>query len=156
MQRICRYQLLIKEIIRYTSSHTSEYDLWSIVLKEMQDIVTEIDDLKFQRDMKERTDRFITRLDGDWRINKRHVSQLGSLLIAGAIEITYSALGQSVSKPRYLGCFIFQTYIIMVRPKKVTSYEPKHWFPLRMTEFEDLMDIEGTVTIHNSLKSGIA
>lgn len=112
----------------------------------MQDIVGEIDDLKFQREMKERTDRFIERLDGDWRISKRHVAQLGNLLLAGAIEITYSALGQSVSKPRYLGCFIFQTYIIMVRPKKVTSYEPKHWFPLRMADFEDLGDIEGMYT----------
>lgn len=134
---------MIKEIIKYTLPQTTEYDLWSIVLSEMQDIVTDIDDRKFQRDMKERTDRFINRLDGDWRISKRHVSQLGNLLIAGAIEITYSTLGQTVSKPRYLGCFIFQTYVIMVRPKKVTSYEPKHWFPLRMTDFEDLIDIEG-------------
>jgi hypothetical protein len=109
----------------------------------MQNIVTEIDERKFQREMKERTDRFIDRLEGDWRISKRHVAQLGSLLIAGAVEVTYSALGQSVSKPRYLGCFVFATYIIMVRPKKATSYEPKHWFPLRMADFEDLSDIEG-------------
>lgn len=143
VQRICRYQLLIKEILKYTSTQTSEFDLWSIVLSEMQDVVTEIDNKKFERDMKERTDKFIDRFEGDWRISKRHVSQLGSLLVSGAIEVTYSALGQTVSKPRYLGCFIFQTYIIMVRPKKVTSYEPKHWFPLRMTEFEDLADIEG-------------
>jgi hypothetical protein len=111
----------------------------------MQDVVTEIDDRKFQREMKQRTDRFIDRLEGDWRISKRHVAQLDNLLIAGAIEVTYSALGQSVSKPRYLGCFIFPTYIIMVRPKKVTSYEPKHWFPLRMADFEDLSDIEGII-----------
>lgn len=91
----------------------------------------------------ERTGKFITRLDGDWRISKKYVSQLGSLLIAGGIEVTYSALGQTVSKPRYLGCFVFQSYIIMVRPKKITSYEPKHWFPLKMADFEDLCDIEG-------------
>ncbi|EIE78977.1 hypothetical protein RO3G_03682 [Rhizopus delemar RA 99-880] len=143
VQRICRYQLLIKEIIRYTARETPEYDLWEAVLNEMQEIVTEIDDLKFQRDMKERTDRFIKRLDDDWRMNKSQVSQLGHLLIAGAIEVTYSALGQSVSKPRYLGCFVFSTYIIMVRPKKVTNYEPKHWFPLRLADFENLEDIEG-------------
>ncbi|KAI7907679.1 uncharacterized protein BX663DRAFT_491691 [Cokeromyces recurvatus] len=143
VQRICRYQLLIKEIIRYTSLHTAEYDLWNSVLSEIQDLVTEIDDRKLQRDMKERTERFIERLDNDWRISKTHVSQLGNLLIAGAIEITYSALGQSISKPRYLGCFVFPTYIIMVRPKKVTSYEPKHWFPLLAVEFENLADNEG-------------
>lgn len=124
--------------------------MWEAVLNEMQEIVTEIDDLKFQRDMKERTDRFIKRLDDDWRMNKSQVSQLGHLLIAGAIEVTYSALGQSVSKPRYLGCFVFSTYIIMVRPKKVTNYEPKHWFPLRLADFEDLEDIEGLL-IHFDL-----
>lgn len=103
----------------------------------------EIDELNFQRDVKERTDRFIERLDGDWRMSKRHASQLGHFLVAGAIEITYSALGQSVSKPRYLGCFVFPTYMIMVRPKKATTYEPKHWFPLRLADFENLEDIEG-------------
>lgn len=140
MQRICRYQLLIKEIIRYTPTETAEYNLWSSILTSMVNIVTEIDDRKLQRDIQERTNRFVDRIDGDWRINKDHVSQLGNLLIAGAIEVTYSALGQSVSKPRYLGCFVFPTYIIMVRPKKLTSYEPKHWFPLRMADFEDLTD----------------
>ncbi|KAI9276551.1 Dbl homology domain-containing protein [Sporodiniella umbellata] len=143
VQRICRYQLLIKEIIRYTSSQTAEYDLWTAALNEMQDIVMEIDDLKFQRDMKERTEKFIERLDGDWRMSKQHASQLGPLRMAGAIEITYSALGQSVPKSRYLGCFIFSTYMIMVRPKKVTAYEPKHWFPLRLADLENLEDIEG-------------
>lgn len=133
----------MKEIIKYTSPQCSEYELWNNIIGEMQDIVTDIDDRKFQRDMKERTEKFIQRLDGDWRISKRHVSQLNNLLISGAIEVTYSALGQTVSKPRYLGCFIFKTYIIMVRPKKINCYEPKHWFPLRMTEFEDLSDIEG-------------
>lgn len=143
IQRICRYQLLVKEIIRYTLPQTSEYDLWAAVLSEMQEIVMEIDELNFQRDVKERTDRFIERLDGDWRMSKRHASQLGHFLVAGAIEITYSALGQSVSKPRYLGCFVFPTYMIMVRPKKATTYEPKHWFPLRLADFENLEDIEG-------------
>ncbi|GAA5811726.1 hypothetical protein MFLAVUS_005167 [Mucor flavus] len=128
VQRICRYQLLLKEIIRYTSPQCSEYELWKTISSEMQDIVTDIDYRKFQRDMKERTEKFVQRLDGDWRISKRHVSQLSNLLISGAIEVTYSALGQTVSKPR---------------PKKVNCYEPKHWFPLRMTEFEDLLDIEG-------------
>ncbi|KAI7893499.1 Dbl homology domain-containing protein [Mucor mucedo] len=144
VQRICRYQLLIKEILRYTPPQSTEYDLWNIALDRIQGIVTEIDHCKFIRDRKERTDKFIARLDGgDWRISKKYVAQLDSLLMAGGIEVTYSALGQSVSKPRYLGCFLFRSYIIMVRPKKITSYEPKHWFPLKMTDFEDLNDIEG-------------
>jgi hypothetical protein len=109
----------------------------------MQDIVAEIDRRKLECDLRERTLKFTQRLDTDWRLSRRHVDQLGNLLIAGAIEVTYSALGSTVSKPRYLGCFIFSTYLIMIRPKKATFYEPKYWFPLYLADFEDLTDIEG-------------
>ncbi|KAI8884373.1 hypothetical protein K501DRAFT_332689 [Backusella circina FSU 941] len=143
VQRICRYQLLIKEIIRYSSTRTTEYELWNLVLDEMKEIVSDIDRRKYERDMKERTDKFIERMESDWRITKSQLHKLNYILISGAIEVTYSALGSGMSKPRYLGCFIFATYLIMVRPKKNTSYEPKHWFPLRLTEFEDLNDIPG-------------
>ncbi|KAF7732735.1 hypothetical protein EC973_000006 [Apophysomyces ossiformis] len=143
VQRICRYQLLIKEIIRYTAVGAAEQGPLNKALDIMKQIVSEIDRRKHERDVIERTERFVKRLDGDWRISKNHVSNLGNLIIAGALEVTYTALGQSVAKPRYLGCFVFPTYLILVRPKKATNYEPKHWFPLDQAEFEDLLDIEG-------------
>ncbi|CAO3637486.1 unnamed protein product [Cunninghamella echinulata] len=40
-------------------------------------------------------------------------------------------------KSKYYGCFIFNTYIIFVRPKKQTLYEPKHWFPLHLAVLID-------------------
>ncbi|KAG0187536.1 hypothetical protein DFQ28_006228 [Apophysomyces sp. BC1034] len=135
-------KLLIKEIIRYTAPDADEQTPLNKALEIMQQVVTEIDCRKHQRDTTERTERFTQRLDGDWRISKTHVSKLGNLVIAGALEVTYTALGQSVAKPRYLGCFVFPTYIILVRAKKATNYEPKHWFPLELADFEDLLDIE--------------
>ncbi|KAI8991797.1 hypothetical protein BDF20DRAFT_909527 [Mycotypha africana] len=143
VQRICRYQLLIKEIMKYIPPRCTEYNLWKTLLDKMHEIVTEIDELKYQRELKERTDRFIQRLSGDWRLTKNHVAELGNIILAGAIEVTYSAIGQTFSKPKYLGCFIFSTYMIMVKPKKVTYYEPKYWFPLCSATFENLEDIEG-------------
>ncbi|KAI9488984.1 hypothetical protein BDB00DRAFT_845631 [Zychaea mexicana] len=143
VQRICRYQLLLKEIIRYTPDDADDYAVLNDAMNLVHTTVAEIDRLKNEKDIGKRTERFVQRFDGDWRINKRHVVKLGNLLISGAIEVTYTALGQSVAKPRYLGCFVFPTYLILVRPKKVTTYEPKHWFPLRLAELEDLADIEG-------------
>ncbi|KAI8388809.1 uncharacterized protein BYT42DRAFT_561317 [Radiomyces spectabilis] len=143
VQRICRYQLLLKEIIHHTPEDADEREPLDQALEIMQSIVAEIDERKHIRDTTLRTDRFIQRLDGDWRLNKHHVSQLGNILLAGALEVTYTALGQSVAKPRYLGCFVFPTYVILVRPKKVTIYEPKHWFPLRQAELEDIPTSEG-------------
>lgn len=135
----------MREILRYTPPENPGFETLQQAMDRMQVIVTTIDQRKHERHIRERTDRFVQRLavDNDWRIGRQHVARLGSLLIAGAIEVTYTALGQSVAKPRYLGCFIFSAYMILVRPKKVTSYEPKHWFPLRLAELEDLADVEG-------------
>ncbi|KAI7875866.1 hypothetical protein K492DRAFT_210721 [Lichtheimia hyalospora FSU 10163] len=145
VQRICRYQLLMREILRYTPPENPGFEALQQAMDRMQVIVTTIDQRKHERHIRERTDRFVQRLavDNDWRMGRQHVARLGNLFIAGAIEVTYTALGQSVAKPRYLGCFIFSAYMILVRPKKVTSYEPKHWFPLRLAELEDLADVEG-------------
>ncbi|KAI9314068.1 hypothetical protein BX666DRAFT_1969918 [Dichotomocladium elegans] len=145
VQRICRYQLLIREIIQHTVPGGPGFDELNQAMGFMQRIVTDIDERKKSRNIQQCTDRFVQRIDvsGDWRISKQHIERLGNVLIAGSIEVTYTALGQSVSKPRYLGCFVFTSYLILVRPKKATSYEPKHWFPLRFAELEDLSDIEG-------------
>ncbi|KAI8085020.1 Dbl homology domain-containing protein, partial [Halteromyces radiatus] len=147
VQRVCRYQLLLKEILHYTPRGTSEYRRLDCALGMMQAVVAGIDRRKYDRDTTERTRLFIDRLDSssDGRLDKNSLHLLGNLVMAGAIDVTYSSLGQttvSSSRSKYLGCFVFPTYLIMVRPKKVTSYTPKHWFPLRLVELEDLQDIK--------------
>jgi hypothetical protein len=47
------------------------------------------------------------------------------------------------SKVKYLGCAVFNTYMIIIRPKKLTQYEPKYWFPLRLFELTDLEEGQG-------------
>lgn len=144
VQRICRYPLLLKEIVRHTSPDTVSHDMLSEALGVMQDVVKEIDRRKNERELQDKTQRFLQRLDADWRWNKNQTEKiLGQLLVGGALEVTYTAIGQSIGKPRYLGCFVFQHYIFLVRPKKVSVYEPKHWFPLRLAELEDIPDSGG-------------
>ncbi|KAI8343532.1 hypothetical protein BC941DRAFT_498549 [Chlamydoabsidia padenii] len=150
VQRVCRYQLLLKEILRhYTPHDTAEYRRLDCALGMMQAVVAGIDRRKYHRDTIKRTRLFIDRLDlssSDGRLNKDSLHSLGNLVMAGVIDVTYSSLGQttaaSSSRSKYLGCFIFSTHVIMVRPKKVTCYTPKHWFPLRLTDLEDLQDIK--------------
>ncbi|KAI8393577.1 Dbl homology domain-containing protein, partial [Radiomyces spectabilis] len=143
VQRICRYPLLFREILRNTPSETEEHILLREVLRKMQAILTDIDQQKYQRDIRKRTELFIERLEEDWRMKKRHLSRLGNLEIAGALDVTLAAPGQTTTRPRYLGCFVFPTYIIFARAKKVTSYVPKHWFPLKLVEVQELPDRHG-------------
>ncbi|ORZ15340.1 hypothetical protein BCR42DRAFT_416897 [Absidia repens] len=135
VQRVCRYQLLLKEILHYTPRGTAEHRRLDCALGMMQAVVAGIDRRKYHRDTTERTRLFIDRLDSsstDGRLDKNSMYMLGNLIMAGAIDVTYSSLGHttvSSSRSKYLGCFIFSTYLIM------------HWFPLRLVELEDLQDI---------------
>jgi hypothetical protein len=154
VQRVCRYQLLLKEILHYTPRGTAEYRRMDCALGMMHAVVAGIDRRKYHRDTTERTRLFIDRLDTscDGRLDKDSLYLLGNLVMAGVIDVTYTSLGQttiSSSRSKYLGCFIFPTYLIMVRAKKVTSYTPKHWFPLRLVEVEDLQDIQGKMKTTN-------
>lgn len=114
----------------------------------MYNIATEIDKQNEIRDSHEKTNRFIQRLESDWRIPKQLVAELGYIVISGAIEMKYqnqfvsapSPLEEDIAvsvKSKYYGCFIFNTYVIFIRPKKQTLYEPKHWFPLHLAELID-------------------
>ncbi|KAI9015809.1 hypothetical protein CLU79DRAFT_333252 [Phycomyces nitens] len=140
VQRICRYPLLLKDLVRYTSPHADEYTLLNDALTAIQNTVGEIDYRKYTRDSKERTELFVQRLENDKRIDKQFLPKLGNFMIAGGLEVSFTSMGQTVSKTKYLGCFLFPTYIMLVRPKKSTVYEAKHWFSLRQAVFEDVLE----------------
>ncbi|CAO3583495.1 unnamed protein product [Absidia cylindrospora] len=181
IQRICRYQLLLKEIVKHANSTPSSSSTSTSILTQafncMHHIATEIDQQNEKKEYQERTSRFIQRLESDWRLSKDRVAELGSIIISGALDIQYytnkgdvyhpivfdysphphkttspppsfpspppspintpSASNNHAVKSRYLGCFIFASYIIMVQVKKQTLYEAKHWFPLHLVDLVD-------------------
>lgn len=131
----------------------------------MHTIATEIDRQNETQEAQERTQRFLERLDSDWRLAKDRVAELGCVVISGALDIRYQNGGggenspvfndqrahevspsfpspppspsPATTKSRYLGCFVFASYIIIVQVKKQTLYEAKHWFPLHVVDLID-------------------
>ncbi|KAI8096307.1 Dbl homology domain-containing protein [Halteromyces radiatus] len=165
IQRICRYQLLLKEIIRHANQYaaSSGFGYPTLLIQafdSMYDIATEIDRQNEKREDVERTNRFIERLESDWRLSRHRVAQLGCLVISGALDIKYYSENNhmhhhhesspsfpssathvvnpvNAMKSSYLGCFVFSSYIIMVQVKKHTLYDAKHWFPLSIVNLLD-------------------
>jgi hypothetical protein len=130
----------------------------------MHTIATEIDRQNEAQEAQERTHRFLERLDSDWRLAKDRVAELGCIVISGALDIRYLNGGggenspvfndhhahevspsfpspppspSATTKSRYLGCFVFSSYIIIVQVKKQSLYEAKHWFPLHVVDLID-------------------
>ncbi|KAI9284922.1 hypothetical protein BC943DRAFT_54248 [Umbelopsis sp. AD052] len=142
VQRICRYQLLLKEINKFTVKGSVEDEELMKAIKTMDEVVGNINQEKEKQDVAAKTDLFISRLEDHWKLNKRFVRPLGSFIISGALEMMYLTEG---SKVKYLGCAVFNTYMIIIRTKKLNQYEPKYWFPLRLFELTDLEEGQGNL-----------
>ncbi|KAH8547596.1 hypothetical protein BGW37DRAFT_531917 [Umbelopsis sp. PMI_123] len=152
VQRICRYQLLLKEIgklIRHEQENRTEIQE---ALRIMHSVVNSINTEKQKRDVALMTSRFIERLEGDLRLNKRSLQLLGNVIYSGALEML--SLHHINQKVKYYGCFLFSTYMVIVRAKKSTVYEPKHWFPLRQFSLQKLQDDDGYLSNSWLLVSG--
>ncbi|KAI8577271.1 hypothetical protein K450DRAFT_274006 [Umbelopsis ramanniana AG] len=141
VQRICRYQLLLKEIWKMRPKAQQDVTELQEALRIMHSVVNTINNEKQKRDVTLMTNRFIERLEGDWRLNKRSLQLLGNVIYSGALEML--SLHQMNQKIKYYGCFLFSTYMVIVRAKKSTVYEPKHWFPLRQFSLQTLQDNDG-------------
>jgi hypothetical protein len=120
-----------------------EYEKLKHAYDIMQTIVTSVDERKNQRDLADRSQVFLDRLEDDWRLAKSFVSSLGNIFMSGALEVTYAADRLPATKTRYMGCFLYSNYMIIVKAKKNNIYEAKHWFPINIFEVRDLPDTEG-------------
>lgn len=88
---------------------------------------------------KRKTSLFLSRLDSDWCLPKRWFNTLGVCNLIGTLEVRCI----EDNKAKRIGCALFNHYMIMAKAKKHMSYEPRHWFPLRKFEIENLPNTEG-------------
>ena len=162
VQRICRYPLMLKEISKLTPDGTSESTRLESVLNMMKSVASDVDEAKRQRENLERSYKFCERLEPEpvrmFLLNERYhhffltynslqrlpngfVRDLGEILLAGALDVvSYESMPYKI---RCYGCFLFNTYLLVIRAKKSNCYELKHWFPLHRFELVDLEDNEG-------------
>ncbi|KAI8098831.1 uncharacterized protein BX664DRAFT_319712 [Halteromyces radiatus] len=142
-QRVFRYRLMLQSITKTSKPGSDETMLLAKAQDVMHDIATKLNSAKSRLEAEKKTDLFLTRLKSDWTIPKRWHSTLGTCLLIGTLEVRQVKDGR---KPKRYGCALFGTYMIIVKAKKGKSYyEPRHWFPLRMFELEDIEDIDGSM-----------
>lgn len=148
-QRIFRYRLLLQSIIKATQKDSEEYDVLFKAQNTIHAIATHINNEKSKMEAKRKTALFLSRLDSDWCLPKRWFNTLGVCKMIGTLEVR----GVDDSKSKRVGCALFNHYMIMAKAKKHKSYEPKHWFPLRKFEIDNLPNAEGSVTFSWLLRS---
>lgn len=77
VQRICRYQLLLKEINKFTSKCSVENEELIKAIKTMDEVVGNINNEKEKQDVAAKTDLFVSRLEDHWvRLSLRSMYQI--------------------------------------------------------------------------------
>ncbi|KAG2237958.1 hypothetical protein INT48_002519, partial [Thamnidium elegans] len=141
-QRIFRYRLLLQSITKATQKDSEEYEILSQAQNTIHVIATRINNEKSKMEAKRKTTLFLSRLDSDWCLPKRWFNTLGVCNLIGTLEVRCI----EDNKAKRIGCALFNHYMIMAKAKKHKLYEPRHWFPLRKFEIENLPNTEGSMT----------
>ncbi|KAI9011413.1 hypothetical protein BC832DRAFT_590639 [Gaertneriomyces semiglobifer] len=135
VQRLCRYPLLLHEIIRNTPAEAAPFQDLLAAHTVMQTVALEIDSAKWRMENMQRTDRFFTRLEGPIHGIPSRLD-IGDIVISGALYVANH--DQYSHKLRYRGVFVFPDYIFVVKPRRVTAYTLKLCLALTSCEFRIL------------------
>ncbi|KAJ1978836.1 hypothetical protein H4R34_003059, partial [Dimargaris verticillata] len=136
IQRLCLYPLLLKEMAKPFSAPSKARQLLQRAQAIVQSLTRDINEAKRQHELEYQTSLFTERLDATAALPASLFHKLGGIVLAGALEtVLYDAHPPRV---RYYGCVLFADFMVLVKVKNATTYEPKHWFPLTAVMLLDL------------------
>lgn len=155
VQMICRYQLILGQILKNWEGEGSEEfeDARRQVLLAwdgLRRVAIGVDEAKSRREGELRTKLVASRLDfhsvrcqslrvrqadAEQSINSAFCAILGATLLCGSLHVlhhTPSPTGSTEGRLKYYGCFLYRSHLVMVKVKKRDSYLPREWVPLRL------------------------
>ncbi|EGG11484.1 uncharacterized protein MELLADRAFT_76697 [Melampsora larici-populina 98AG31] len=160
IQRIMRYPLLLTSLLQYmdgdaNSSEMRARDKVYQALGAMKEVATGVDDAKSAREIELKTELIASRMELHFSYRAAFVSLLGQIQLVGSLHVLYHgpALDPNEAfKIKYHGIFLYQTHLVIVKVKRASVYEPRHWFPIRYFELVDIPESTGIMPHSFSLK----
>ncbi|KAG0091393.1 hypothetical protein BGZ93_008847 [Podila epicladia] len=74
-------------------------------------------------------------------ITRAMLSEAGSIVLAGALE--FVLMPTMPIRIKYYGCFLFETMLLVVKPKSRGQYELRQWLPLWLCELQETTRLDG-------------
>lgn len=121
----------------------------------MKQVAEGVDQAKSLREIELKTELIASRMELHSSYRAAFVCLLGQIKLVGSLHILYHGPNLDPSeafKIKYHGIFLYQTHLVVVKVKRATVYEPRHWFPIRYFELIDIPDSSGLMPHSFSLK----
>ena len=134
MQRILKYPLLIKELLRYTPKLNNDHEGLTHSLDAMKDVAKYIDDMKKERDLKYALNELQKKIQEYYGPD---LNKFGKLNKDGDLSVGVN--GRDIS---YRYVFLFDNVLVVCKLKN-GKYVYKGLYVLRNSKLEDLPTLDG-------------
>jgi hypothetical protein len=169
VQRICKYPLLLQQLIPRSRFFVSE-DARVVIedaIQVMRDVASSVDEARRKREAITKSSLIISRFvlpppspslspsspvsptTPPQTLTPAFLSSLGPCLLSGSLDVMYYTPRQSFGQlqsitAKYLGVFLYSGgYLILAKIHKGKKYEPRHWFSVANFEVEAVEGDEG-------------
>ncbi|KAJ1817226.1 hypothetical protein LPJ56_004115, partial [Coemansia sp. RSA 2599] len=141
VQRICKYPLFIKDLIKSTdpSLETATFADLNHALNVIRGICQTIDQQQQQRNSMQLRQAVIARYRDNPQLPLGLVAKLGAVVLSGPLGIA----SHSHKNPRLMqtrGCVLFRRFLIIFKVRRSAKITPQYWFPLHTMQLVDRGD----------------
>ena len=152
IQRLCLYPLVLQTLQKHSSATSDSIEELSLAISLMREVADQVDEAGKRRESELRADLISSRIEPNQGVTAPFLKSLGDCQLSGTLDVLHHhrVLNPLVAPLRfkYLGVFLYHSFLVMVKVRKNSSYECRHWFPLWAARLSNVEE-EGNLIPHS-------
>ncbi|CBQ70789.1 conserved hypothetical protein [Sporisorium reilianum SRZ2] len=134
IQRLCLYPLVLQTLQKHSSATGDSVEELALAISLMREVADQVDEAGKRRESELRADLISSRIEPNQGVTSTFLKSLGDCQLSGTLDVLHHhrTLTPLVAPLRfkYFGVFIYHSFLLMVKVRKNSTYECRHWFPL--------------------------
>ncbi|KAJ1019425.1 hypothetical protein NDA16_004542 [Ustilago loliicola] len=134
IQRLCLYPLVLQTLQKHSSATGDSVEELALAISLMREVADQVDEAGKRRESELRADLISSRIEPQQGMTMGFLKSLGDCQLSGTLDVLHHhrVLNPLVAPLRfkYCGVFIYHSFLLMVKVRKNSTYECRHWFPL--------------------------
>ncbi|KAJ1865814.1 hypothetical protein LPJ78_002407 [Coemansia sp. RSA 989] len=138
VQRICKYPLFLKELLKYTDEVAESDTFYELheALAHLKGVCEGVDQVQQRIDSQRLRHALLSSYSDNQELPLHVVSKLGEIVLSGPLHVA-GCSDKGMQPPRPLGCTLFKRFLLILKPKRADMLVPQFWFPLHTMQAVD-------------------
>lgn len=149
IQRLCLYPLVIHTLLKHTAPGEPGHEELQAALVTVRQAADDVDEASRNREHFLLAELVASRIEPNAVITHPLISSFGNVKLSGTLDVLYHHQHTTpLTAPlrfRFLGLFLYQQGLLVVKVRKSGGYEPCHWFPLSKAQLSSVEEDEGVL-----------